>query len=270
MRKFFALPVSPAMQPVRHFLSVLLGNLRVPIVSGPNRGVQVSLPVCGRHWAGRWEEERVAMVERLVQPGDVVWDIGAHHGLVSIMAARLAGPDGEVQAFEPAPSNHSLLRRHLAWNGASNVTAHNLAIAASNGRRSFGGGSSSQTFALDAGNDLVECATIASILASGVRPPTVIKLDAEGAEGEILAASMESIPKNCRLLVSIHSDRNYEAVVAALDSHGFRVLETSELREWANRKAPRWGRDPDLLAFGPEVKDCFAGFRSLRAFANPR
>jgi FkbM family methyltransferase len=254
------------MKMLRTTLHTSLSGIPVPIVSGPNRGVRLSLPVCGRHWSGNWESERVALVERLVHAGDVVWDIGAHHGVISLMASRLAGARGTVHAFEPARGNFALLRQHLAWNTPHTVTAHNLAVAARPERRRFGGSGSSQALALDVGDELVDCTTIESLIASGIPAPTVIKLDAEGSEGEILETSMAGIPANCRLLVSIHSQDNYRKVVERLMTFGFRVLESTELRQWVQRGAVRWTRDPDLLAIGPAADDCFAGFRSLRTF----
>jgi hypothetical protein len=159
-----------------------------------------------------------------------------------------------------------LLRRHLAWNAPHTVTSHNVAVAAQSGSRRFGGRGSSQTFALDVGDERVDCATIEGLLAAGIPAPSVIKLDAEGSEGEILAASMHCVPANCRLLVSIHSLDNYRMVVECLGAFGFRVLESTELSEWVNRGDVRWTRDPDLLAIGPAADDCFAGFRSLDSF----
>jgi len=44
-------------------------------------------------------------LRRAVKPGDVVLDIGANVGLVTLEAAWLAGPAGRVVAVEPAPGN---------------------------------------------------------------------------------------------------------------------------------------------------------------------
>lgn len=238
----------------------------MPTIAGPNRGTWLSAPVCGRHWHGRWEPERVALVQRLVQPGDVVWDIGAHHGMVAMMAARQVGPTGCVHAFEPSPSNFAFLMRHLRWNGTANVTAHKMAVGAAPGERRFGGGHSSQTGALDQGEELVQCTSMAALLDQGLPAPTVIKLDAEGCEGELLEADAHVLPPHVRLLVSIHSAENYRRVKHALAAANFQCLESRELTSWACSSAARWARDPDLIAFGPTATDPFSGFRSLSMF----
>ncbi len=38
-----------------------------------------------------------------VAPGDVVLDVGAHHGLYTLLLAQLVGEKGRVHAFEPSP-----------------------------------------------------------------------------------------------------------------------------------------------------------------------
>jgi FkbM family methyltransferase len=47
---------------------------------------------------------------RLVGPGDVVLDIGAHAGRHTAAFADLVGPDGHVLAFEPLPEQRSHLQ----------------------------------------------------------------------------------------------------------------------------------------------------------------
>lgn len=42
-------------------------------------------------------------MRRLLRPGDVVLDIGANMGYMSIMASRFVGASGHVHAFEPSP-----------------------------------------------------------------------------------------------------------------------------------------------------------------------
>jgi len=55
------------------------------------------------------------------QPGDVIFDVGAHIGLFTIKTASLIGTDGAIYAFEPVKNNFDLLEKNIALNNFTNV-----------------------------------------------------------------------------------------------------------------------------------------------------
>src|SRR5688572_4841682 len=129
--------------PVRDLLRRILRHVRVRIPEGPNQGLQWSLATAGRGYGkGTFERSRVQTIASLIRPGDCFWDIGAHKGYVTLLAARRVGKHGRVYAFEPASANLWYLRRHLRWNGGENVTVVPVAVANFDGLSRFGGGSS--------------------------------------------------------------------------------------------------------------------------------
>lgn len=243
------------MQRLRRLLAKCLAAIPMPILAGPNRGLWWSVPVIGRHWRGQWEPERVRLLSQLVRAGDKVWDIGAHHGLTVLMSSRLVGPRGWVHAFEPSAFNLDLLGRHVRWNRARNVTLHHVAVAGMSGERAFGGGHSSQTGRLGSGSGRVRCLSVADVLATGVPAPDFIKMDVEGSEAEILSAAAPLLPRNIRMLVSLHSSDAYAAVGAALRGAGFRLFSTPGVRRLAAGPPGNWPEDPDLLAVGPDAEE---------------
>ena len=68
-----------------------------------------------------YEPEITRLFEELITPGMVVVDIGAHIGYFSLLAARHAGPEGRVYAFEPAPDNYTILVKNIALNNYRNI-----------------------------------------------------------------------------------------------------------------------------------------------------
>ena len=62
---------------------------------------------------GTFEPNELAFVERFVRSGMTVLDVGAHHGLYTLLASKKVGPTGKVFAFEPSQRERRVLRRHL-------------------------------------------------------------------------------------------------------------------------------------------------------------
>lgn len=75
----------------------------------------------------RTAEAELALLDRLVHPGDVTVDIGANLGLYTRELARLSR---KVHAFEPSPQMANLLRR----TSAAHVTVHEMALSDRAGR----------------------------------------------------------------------------------------------------------------------------------------
>lgn len=132
----------------------------------------------------------IRFIEKLVKEGDTVVDIGANHGIVTLMAARCAGATGRVFSFEPTPESFRLLQENIQLNGlleAGRISTYNIAIADRDGRVPF------QLHASDSGHNTlfpdetgtemvqVEVTTLDGLLPSGTRVD-VIKVDAEGAD----------------------------------------------------------------------------------------
>jgi FkbM family methyltransferase len=82
---------------------------------------------------GNPENYESALIERILEPGMTVVDVGANHGMFSLEAALLVGCEGLVHAFEPTPSTRALLERNLASNGLAQVKVFSSALGASIG-----------------------------------------------------------------------------------------------------------------------------------------
>lgn len=89
----------------------------LPVLQGRLRGARWIVGA-GTHgcWLGSYEYGKRRLFERLVRPGQVVWDVGANAGFYTLLASRLVGSTGSVVAIEPLPRNLSYLRRHLELN----------------------------------------------------------------------------------------------------------------------------------------------------------
>ena len=236
---------------VKRVTNPVIGRVPVPIMSGPNRGLWWSLASAGHgYMTGRRAARQMDLVSALVGQGDVVWDIGAHHGFVTLCASRRVGPGGEVHAFEPSNHNLWFISRHLAWNAIGNVTIHPYALSHYDGESCFGGNGTSKTFALGRGEERVTVRCGQTVVQGNtVRPPTFAKLDVEGAEGEVIAGLIDVLPDDSILLIAVHSRQAYEQCSDLLGPRGFTMLPSRSL---CSSLDGGWCSDPDMLCVGPE------------------
>ncbi|NML44256.1 FkbM family methyltransferase [Ramlibacter sp. G-1-2-2] len=125
-----------------------------------------------------------------LRPGDLVLDVGAHVGAVSIFCA-LRWPQAVVHAYEPMPANFDNLAWALRENGVRNVLAWNEALSG-DGRTLHLGASPSNSGSASAflpGARDVHAASVS--LATALRRASAarcrfLKMDCEGMEHELL------------------------------------------------------------------------------------
>ena len=252
-------------EPVKRLTNPLVGRVPVPIMSGPNRGLWWSLASAGSgYMSGRRAARQMQLVASLVGPGDVVWDVGAHHGFVSLCASPRVGPAGEVHAFEPSGRNRWFIARHLDWNEMGNVTVHPYALSSYDGQSCFGGPGTSKTLTLGQGTDVVPVHTGRGVIDRGAaRSPTFAKLDVEGAEAEVLCGLIGALRPDCTLLIAVHSRKAYADCTDILASAGFSTVPSGALRQSVEGT---WRSDPDMLCVGPDHTPGALTQRLLRGF----
>jgi FkbM family methyltransferase len=63
-----------------------------------------------------------------LRDGMTVFDVGAHHGELSLLLARFAGPSGRVLAFEPTPASFRRLSQLIQLTGNTTIQPFCLAV----------------------------------------------------------------------------------------------------------------------------------------------
>src|SRR5262249_51802588 len=163
-----------------------------------------------------------ALAASLVRPGDTVIDVGAHVGIYTLLFSASVGPTGNVIAFEPSPDNVAYLRKHLALNNAGNVTIVNAAVAAQSGRARFAFGADSSTGHVS-NEGTLEVVTIRldDYITEARCRPSLIKIDVEGAEVEVLEGLADTLRTAApALLVATHSPALKATCTERLAAHG--------------------------------------------------
>ena len=218
-------------------LKLIPKTMVLPILQGRLRGKKWVVGA-GEHgyWLGSYELNKRLAFEKHIRRGDVVYDIGANVGYFSLLAAVLAGPDGQVVAFEPLPRNIHYLHRHIKLNQIKNITVIEAAVSDQEGKACFDlGASSAMGHIAETGEIEVQMVALERLLAEGrVPPPDAIKLDVEGAEYEVLRGA-GSLLKEKRPLFSLdtHNRKAHHFTIALLDELGYRfeILDGKPMAE---------------------------------------
>jgi FkbM family methyltransferase len=146
---------------------------------------------------GVWEREETTLLVKLIQPGQVFYDIGANLGWHTVVLGRRVTPNGAVYSFEPDRANFALLRRNCRLNRIANSRLYNCAISHKDGYTTlFRHPSNFGDHRIGGGDDHAPAETVATwslrtlIERDHLRPPDVIKIDTQGSEARVL----ESLP----------------------------------------------------------------------------
>ena len=179
---------------------------------------KIDAPTSQQILRGCYEPYMQAAFTRHVRPGGVVYDIGAHAGFHSLFCALLAGPTGRVIAFEPNPGNLRSLTAQLELNPSLNVTVLPYAILDRNGDVRFeAGGGSSEGHISEAGSFTVEGRCLDSLVEQGsVPPPSVIKIDVEGAEEQAITGALQVLRRYRPVVLCDRNDDTTETKVRRL------------------------------------------------------
>lgn len=197
-----------------------------------------------------WGESVLRWITEYLKPGDVFFDVGAHYGWMSMVAARRTGRNGRVVAFEPSPSSVDFLRYHKRVNRLTQMEIVPKAVTGADAATTpfilVGHGDAVMNSLIDieeVRNDprgrtviQVEAVTLDSYSRQTGLVPTMVKIDAEGAELWICEGARRLLAENHpTLIVATHppwlpQGQKIEDLFALLSGYGYHVAGSEILR----------------------------------------
>lgn len=170
---------------------------------------------------GVYDPYMTSFFQGQVFEGAHCWDIGTERGWFTLLMARLAGPSGRVEAFEPFPDNFRRLQANVGLNSYVQVHTHQLALSDTVGEQTFvlpEDGLSVQadflegctgvgylTDTVQSGVNTINVATSTidnHMQQQGLTRLDFMKIDVEGAEIAVLRGGAETI-KRCQPVIVI-------------------------------------------------------------------
>ena len=211
------------------WLKFLLPDIpkRIRIWRGPFRGARLVMSprYSQRKILGLYEHENNGWLEKALRRVSRVLDVGANDGYFtfgSAAALRRHKIKGEIIAFEPQIQHVETLRASVAAEHLLDV--HFEVVHASVGREVHGG------------------MTTLDALSRADREHTLIKIDVEGAELDVIAGAQLWMNSSNLFLIEVHKEEYLDQLKQAFADHGLKLLQVNQ------RLLPLLGREQRDLA----------------------
>jgi len=177
-----------------------------------------------------------------LRPGDTFLDVGAFHGVYSVIAGKRVTNGGQVIAFEPSPRDRRRLQMHLRWNGIRRARVEPFAVSATASETSFfqvvSGDPTRNGLKPPATEDSVAKITVKAVSLDqyvaerNIQRVDVMKLDVEGGELEVLRGAADMFARFrpiliCEVLDETTSVWGYKAreIISMLGDAGYLWFE---------------------------------------------
>lgn len=197
-----------------------------------------------------WGEIVLGWISEYLKPGDVFFDVGAHHGWMSMVAARRTGRGGKVVAFEPSPSSVDFLRYHKRMNRLTQMEIVPKAVTKIDAAETpfivVGSGDAVMNSLVELdevksdprGNSViqVEAITLDSYSQQTGLTPAMIKIDTEGAELWVCDGARRLLAESHPILIIathpawLPEGQKIEDLFAMLSGYGYRIVASETLR----------------------------------------
>lgn len=190
---------------------------------------------------------RIWLSERL-KPGDVFFDVGAHHGWISMWSLPVVGDAGAVYSFEPSPVNLSILEWHRTNNDFSQWTIVPKAVSDEDSQEeqfflidsgdspmnslTSGIPGSSQMEGRDVRKVSIQTITLDTFCNESRARPNLVKIDVEGAELLVLRGAEKLLSESCPVIIlAVHPywlppGQSSQQIVEFMQSHNYTVFNS--------------------------------------------
>lgn len=205
-------PVSRQLRSFRDRLAIK--TFRPRVVEHNYGGFQLTVSLADSMSAHWYDHDWVELPEfkffktRRPWEGALVFDLGAHQGVVALQLARMAGSSGRVVAVEGGRRNFELAIENKRLNRADNLTVLHAVVDSTSGSPVLFGDQINGAVSVS-GNPVTSCSI--DSLASQYGVPDLIMLDIEGYECRALAGAQEALNAVANWCIEVHAGCGLES-----------------------------------------------------------
>jgi FkbM family methyltransferase len=149
---------------------------------------------------------------RFLKPGQTVIDVGANVGIHTLVMSDLVGPAGRVFSYEPSETVFRRLQKNLEINSKDNVHPRKTAAGSTVGTTGFSDRSHETNIGkshLDPSSDHRVSVTTLDREHSGAESISLIKIDVEGSEMEVLRGAGDLLRDHRPVIFMEYNARDY-------------------------------------------------------------
>jgi FkbM family methyltransferase len=233
------------------------------ITDGPNKGLFFyaarRVHYSRDFWNGKSELQACQFMQHAISENAVCYDIGANLGYHTLIMARQASR-GIVFAFEPLPEAFLILSKNMAANQVRNVVLLNEAVTETGGSVSLGHDRSIDQAAIRWADDrdpmhrtfTRPSTSVDGFVRAGNPAPTFIKIDVEGAEGEVLSGAADTLRQHRPLILcETHGEASAVRLYQLLRQNDYQLFNVSDRLTTVDSVAdmPRNMHDGHVVAY---------------------
>jgi FkbM family methyltransferase len=172
-----------------------------------------------------FERHVVDFLAKQVPPDARAIDIGSFCGYYALLFAVRAGPSGRVVAFEPVAEHRSWIERNVGLNGLTNIAVDPRAVGDHTGSAVLRvrGPATSLVVGGRGHDQSIEVIRLDDFVAAGgIDRVDVVKIDAEGAEIEVLEGMRQVLQESRPIVVvEVNHKEGRDRVEAFFQSVGY-------------------------------------------------
>jgi len=226
------------------------------------KGRTTRLPIL----TGEIEPSQTDLMEKIVKPGMVVFDLGANFGWFTLVLSKLVGNLGKVYSFEADPSLVNTLRENVKLNNFSNVLIQPMAVSNKTGVSKFSLNESydtrNQLDSISPSKNTVDV-KVTSLdefsIKEKLKNVDFIKMDIEGSEPKVLQGMKKIISENLQLKIITEFNQNAMLSVGSSpeDMINFLLDEGFVIEEIDEKKPGRLIKINKEKLLGKKVCNCY-------------
>ncbi len=179
-----------------------------------------------------WIEMRF-IKDHIVEKGDVIFECGGHHGCTAIVLSNWVGTcGGKVITFEALPRNCDIIEKNIKQNRLQNVTLERKAVGAESGKVIINDSSNSSVALFGQGVVNVKQVEVELTCLDEYEylNPTLLKIDVEGFEVQVLQGAKKILSKRPKLAIEIHTEILSQYGTSVKDL--FRLIGVEDYKLW--------------------------------------